>query len=159
MTYLDDIISKLKVNLPKTTNGPWFFHDFSGVSDNPKASDITVSCDHPATITIAEMGKGVTGDLKEAEANALHISLANPETVTLLLIRIAQLEAECEKLRALPGPFNIGDRVEKIKGSCRRGKVVGFYSTTLTPIGYNVESENEPGSVQIYPAWALEKKE
>ncbi len=35
------------------------------------------------------------------------------------------------------------------------GLVVGFYSTSLTPIGYAIESENEPGSVQIYPESAL----
>lgn len=48
-----------------------------------------------------------------------------------------------------------GTRVEKIKGSAWTGKVVGFYSTDLTPEGYAVESENEPGSVQIYPRAAL----
>lgn len=51
--------------------------------------------------------------------------------------------------------FSEGQRVEKIKGSSWRGRVVGFYSTTLTPIGYCVESEREPGSVQIYPESAL----
>lgn len=52
--------------------------------------------------------------------------------------------------------FAIGDRVEKRKGSSWRGKVVGFYSTSLTPDGCAVESENEPGSVQIYPVEALQ---
>ncbi len=51
--------------------------------------------------------------------------------------------------------FQIGERVTKIKGSSWTGRVVGFYSTTLTPIGYNVESENETGSVQLYPEAAL----
>lgn len=51
--------------------------------------------------------------------------------------------------------FTLGDRVTKIKGSSWTGRVVGFYSTTLTPVGYCVESENEPGSVQIYPEAAL----
>ena len=51
--------------------------------------------------------------------------------------------------------FNMGDRVTKTKGSSWTGRVVGFYSTSLTPIGYAVESENEPGSVQIYPEAAL----
>lgn len=32
-----------------------------------------------------------------------------------------------------------------------RGKVVGFYSTEITPEGYAVESVFEKGSVQIYP--------
>lgn len=52
--------------------------------------------------------------------------------------------------------FTIGDRVRKTKGSSWQGRVVGFYSTDLTPIGYCVESEREPGSVQIYPEAALE---
>lgn len=57
---------------------------------------------------------------------------------------------------ALPGgKFALGDRVTKVRGSSWTGRVVGFYSTTLTPIGYNIESENEPGSVQLYPETAL----
>jgi len=52
--------------------------------------------------------------------------------------------------------FSIGDHVRKTKGSSWQGKIVGFYSTDLTPVGYCVESEREPGSVQIYPQGALE---
>lgn len=52
--------------------------------------------------------------------------------------------------------FKIGDRVRKISGSSWQGIIVGTYSTRLTPEGYCVESEREPGSVQIYPAKALE---
>lgn len=52
--------------------------------------------------------------------------------------------------------FKIGDRVRKKRGSSWQGKVVGFYQTDLTPEGYAVESEREPGSVQIYPVQALE---
>lgn len=51
--------------------------------------------------------------------------------------------------------YDIGDRVTKIKGSAWTGRVVGCYRTSLTPIGYAIESENEPGSVQIYPQDAL----
>lgn len=51
--------------------------------------------------------------------------------------------------------FAIGDRVTKIKGSSWTGRIVGFYSTALTPVGYCVESETERGSVQIYPEAAL----
>ena len=50
----------------------------------------------------------------------------------------------------------IGTRLRKIKGSSWQGRVVGYYSTTLTEVGYCIESEREPGSVQIYPASALE---
>jgi hypothetical protein len=53
------------------------------------------------------------------------------------------------------GKFSLGDRVRKTKGSSWQGRVVGFYSTELTPSGYAVESERDPGSVQIYPESAL----
>jgi len=53
--------------------------------------------------------------------------------------------------------FGIGDKVRKVRGSQWRGRVVGWYSTELTPEGYAVESDTERGSVQIYPASALER--
>ena len=53
--------------------------------------------------------------------------------------------------------FKLGDPVTKTKGSNWSGIVVGTYSTTLTPEGYAVESFTEKGSVQIYPAGALER--
>lgn len=53
--------------------------------------------------------------------------------------------------------FKCGDRVRKRSGSSWQGVVVGFYATKLTPEGYCVESEREPGSVQIYPVAALVK--
>lgn len=55
--------------------------------------------------------------------------------------------------------FALRQRVRKVKGSSWQGHVVGFYSTELTPIGYCVESEREPGSVQLYPEVALEAVE
>lgn len=51
--------------------------------------------------------------------------------------------------------FPLGTRVTKLRGSSWTGRVCGTYNTSLTPDGYAVESENEPGSVQIYPAAAL----
>jgi dihydrofolate reductase (trimethoprim resistance protein) len=53
--------------------------------------------------------------------------------------------------------FTIGDKVRKISGSSWYGQIVGTYSTQLTPEGYCVESSRHPGSVQIYPAAALER--
>ena len=53
--------------------------------------------------------------------------------------------------------FKLGDRVTKKSGSEWSGVVVGFYSTSLTPEGYAVESACHAGSVQIYPVNALEK--
>ena len=53
--------------------------------------------------------------------------------------------------------FALGDRVRKKSGAAWQGQVVGWYCTKLTPEGYAVESESHPGSVQIYPAAALER--
>lgn len=55
--------------------------------------------------------------------------------------------------------MKLGDRVQKKKGSEWHGVIVGSYSTTLTPVGWCVESEREPGSVQLYPEAALEAME
>ena len=52
--------------------------------------------------------------------------------------------------------FKLGDIVKKVSGSRWHGTIVGTYSTELTPEGYAVESWTEKGSVQIYPAKALE---
>lgn len=49
-----------------------------------------------------------------------------------------------------------GTLVKKSRGSSWRGIVVGYYSTSITPEGYNIESLKEPGNVQVYPAHALE---
>lgn len=53
--------------------------------------------------------------------------------------------------------WGIGTRLRKKSGSEWQGKVVGFYTTELTPIGYAIESESHKGSVQIYPELALEE--
>lgn len=52
--------------------------------------------------------------------------------------------------------FKLGDAVMKVSGSAWSGTVVGTYSTKLTPEGYAVESDSHQGSVQIYPANALQ---
>ena len=52
--------------------------------------------------------------------------------------------------------FSEGDKVRKKSGSAWQGRVVGWYSTSLTTEGYAVESDAHPGSVQIYPVAALE---
>ena len=53
--------------------------------------------------------------------------------------------------------FRFHNRVRKISGSEWQGRVVGFYSTRLTPIGYAVETEHHTDSIQIYPEGALER--
>jgi len=52
--------------------------------------------------------------------------------------------------------FDIGTHVKKKSGSEWEGFVCGYYSTELTPCGVCVESSTHKGSVQIYPAKALE---
>lgn len=52
--------------------------------------------------------------------------------------------------------FRRGDHVRKISGSEWTGRIVGEYSTDLTHEGYVVESGAHKGSVQLYPAKALE---
>lgn len=60
------------------------------------------------------------------------------------------------KIETPIGCWLIGTRVRKKSGAQWQGRIVGYYSTTLTDVGYAVESEFEKGSVQIYPARALE---
>ncbi len=52
--------------------------------------------------------------------------------------------------------YRMGDKLRKKSGSEWWGRVVGFYSTSLTPEGYNIESAQHKGSVQLYPVSALE---
>lgn len=59
-------------------------------------------------------------------------------------------------LSPFQGTEHLGKRVRKKSGAAWSGRVVGWYSTQLTPRGYAVESDAHPGSVQIYPEAALE---
>lgn len=58
--------------------------------------------------------------------------------------------------REQSGTFAMHQQVRKISGSEWEGHICGTYSTELTPDGYAVESAAHKGSVQIYPAKALE---
>jgi hypothetical protein len=51
--------------------------------------------------------------------------------------------------------FKLGDFAQKKGRASWRGKIVGWYRTELTALGYAIESSFEPGSVQIYPESAL----
>jgi len=52
--------------------------------------------------------------------------------------------------------YRLGEYVRKKSGSSWQGRVCGHYATDLTRDGCAVESYYEKGSVQIYPASALE---
>ena len=79
-------------------------------------------------------------------------ALANALDAAAKTNHIARLE---RYMGVAGGGFALGDRTAKIKGSSWNGRVVGFYSTRLTPVGYVIESEREPGSCQLYPEAAL----
>lgn len=89
--------------------------------------------------------------------------MTNTTDLDSLHIALGEAERYAKELESMFPPgwpsnpkFKIGDRVRKSKGSSWQGPIVGFYSTPLTPEGYNVMSEREVNSVQIYPASALE---
>ena len=97
-----------------------------------------------------------------AEWSARQALIGEPEVLAAFIL--AQ-QTEIERLSQpqpvthgpYPGPYQRGDYVRKKgSGGAWHGVIVGYYSTSKTEIGYNVESVYEPGSVQIYPARALE---
>lgn len=112
---------------------------------------------------------GWTLPVETLQAVGAWVDASGWEAPTIEEIEIIMLETERLLLSSLPSPdatqpreqamadrrFQLNDRVTKIKGSSWTGHVCGFYSTSLTPVGYCVESENEPGSVQLYPEAAL----
>lgn len=61
-----------------------------------------------------------------------------------------------EAYQLIMSGFDFGERVRKISSSEWNGRVCGYYVTDQTSCGACVESEREVGSVQIYPARALE---
>ena len=71
----------------------------------------------------------------------------------------SQFSERDPKFDALRENWPLGTLVRKTKGSRWQGKIVGYYSTELTPYGVSIESSTEIGSVQIYPVSAIEKVE
>lgn len=93
---LAEKIAAIKERLDGVTPGPWFLHDFTDKSINPdpRARDVTVSCDHPATITVAEMGGGLEGSrsLDQARNDAAYITAVDPQTVAAIIDRYERME-------------------------------------------------------------------
>lgn len=94
-------IKEIEDRAAKATHGAWFLHDFTGpeINNIPSSRDVTVSCDHPATITVAEMGRGLTGTLEEARANASFIAHSRAD-IPWLLSTLRAVEADNARLRA-----------------------------------------------------------
>ena len=106
--------------------------------------------------TWTELGPEWTGDRDKATRYARRVDAEQVHAADEDAWRVEPYSAALTP-SALPraGKFALGDRVSKKSGANWNGRVVGFYSTALTPIGYAVESEREIGSVQIYPEAAL----
>lgn len=73
---MSELAEKLDALIAGATGGPWFVHDFRGASEHPDVHDITVSCDHPATITVCSMDRALTAAPEEALGNANLIARA-----------------------------------------------------------------------------------
>ncbi len=147
MTDITAKLDAIEAGLKGVTPGPW------NVEPRNRSKNFSVAF-RPELKVCQTFGDSVA-----AEADAAHIARLDPDTVREL-VRLARIGADAPAIRAAAlgcgaGQFRIGDRVTKIKGSQWTGRIVGFYSTTLTPEGYAVESETEIGSVQIYPAAAI----
>jgi dihydrofolate reductase (trimethoprim resistance protein) len=75
------------------------------------------------------------------------------------IVELRDLLAVFTPDEAMPWPtdaqFQCGALVQKKGRASWRGKIVGWYRTEVTALGYAVESAFEPGSVQIYPETAL----
>lgn len=94
---------------------------------------------------------------KADRENGLEFNARSREDESIGVWKAAQLAEKKEyDFPRTHNKFILGDLVTKTKGSQWSGKVVGWYSTLLTPEGYAVESSTEVGSVQIYPAAALD---
>ena len=118
-----------------------------------------VACEKYAAFTDGmEAAAQICGSLAETtydDADSFEAATGCEAAIMAVVRQQRTEQAAIAAMRPASGVFSIGDRVTKIKGSAWTGRVVGTYITTMTPEGYAVESENEPGSVQIYPAAAL----
>lgn len=88
-----------------------------------------------------------------------HQALPDDRPKDEMAMSMSETAAKYVPMNLLPAShitFRLGQRVRKKSGGAWHGAVVGWYRTALTPEGYAVESAYEPGSVQIYPASALE---
>lgn len=136
MTQPVDIEALRALLMERATLGPWVVRTLENFGFNIVHY---VDGDKFDLIRVGKCGDEADAAIIAAAVNALPFLLT-----------------ELEALRAERGrTFSRGEHVEKISGSKWRGRVVGYYSTDLTPEGYAVESDTETGSVQIYPAKAL----
>ena len=79
------------------------------------------------------------------------------EMDAVFLRNLTALTDKLESEKVMTDKIPLRTRVRKKSGSEWQGRVVGYYSTDLTPNGVCVESDAHAGSVQIYPAAAVEE--
>jgi hypothetical protein len=116
------------------TPGPWFVHDFREASSEPTVSDITVSCDHPATITVCVMDRALTATVDEALANA-HLIAAAPAMLATITTLVAENARLLDALKCAPIP---GRGEEMMAFRDRQNKwLAGKYAAALNHKGPN----------------------
>ncbi len=124
---------------------------------SPELDTRVVEVDRPAQteqqpVEIGQVTVRFDGKYKSFDFDEYSAAYSLPEgTHYLYAAPIAQTAPQ--------GKFRMGDLVKKSTGSEWVGHVCGWYSTNQTPEGYAVESAAHKGSVQIYPAKALEAVE
>ena len=91
------------------------------------------ACSHGADETV----KSQAG---RAALEAYLRTIGEPESVNAELLEALRAFESSPK----PGAFRLGDLVKKVSGSAWEGRIVGTYSTALTPEGYAVESASHP---------------
>jgi hypothetical protein len=107
------------------------------------------------------VAEATCAQLVRAGSEAKQRQLAAEAALSAAIARAETAEAERDKARTVMwtvsgGTFRWGDHVRRKNATSWQGRVVGFYRTSLASEGYVVESEREPGSVQMCPVTALD---
>ena len=111
----------------------------------------------PAVAEASRCASKVGAASEGVVAARLYASSGFDERLNVEQSSVAAGASHDHQIPPFPATFGLGDRVRKKSGAAWQGRIVGWYSTQLTPEGYAVESEAHPGSVQIYPVAALER--
>ncbi|WP_423777508.1 hypothetical protein [Deinococcus wulumuqiensis] len=114
-----------------------------------------------STIRFLDVGQGDAVLITAPEGQSLMYDGGRSESRmrSTAPLSLDDLSAEINALlRRAGAPFVLGDSVRKRPGGgAWHGAAVGVYLASKTPLGFAIESVSEPGSVQIYPAKALEE--
>jgi hypothetical protein len=105
-----DELSRLRELAAAIAERQWFMHDFSEIGGS-----VDVSCDHPASITVATMGNGMTATIEEKRAHAAFIAAANPATILALLDMVERQRGRVVELERLINNPHTDDFLEAVR--------------------------------------------